>query len=78
MLPIIKGLYCTLQVKNNGAVQTARSATFLIDQNVKTGFLDQSGSEFVVADTLAKWKKLKPNEIGCSQGLSQINKLFCI
>ena len=25
------------------------------------------GSEFVVANTLAKWKKLEPNEIGFSQ-----------
>ena len=30
-----------------------------------------SGSEFVVANTLAKWKKLKPNEIDFSQGFSQ-------
>ena len=29
------------------------------------------GSEFVVANTLAKWKKLKPNEIDFSQGFSQ-------
>ena len=28
----------------------------------------KSGSEFVVANTLAKWKKLEPNEI---QGFSQ-------
>ena len=28
------------------------------------------GSEFVVADTLAKWKKLEPNEIIFSQGFS--------
>ena len=26
-----------------------------------------SGSEFVVANTLAKWKKLEPNEINLSQ-----------
>ena len=26
------------------------------------------GSEFVVANTLAKWKKLEPNEINFSQG----------
>ena len=26
-----------------------------------------SGSEFVVANTLAKWKKLEPNEINFSQ-----------
>ena len=30
-----------------------------------------SGSEFVVANTLAKWKKLQPNEIDFSQGFSQ-------
>ena len=29
------------------------------------------GSEFVVANTLAKWKKLEPNEIEFSQGFSQ-------
>ena len=29
------------------------------------------GSEFVVANTLAKWKKLEPNEINFSQGFSQ-------
>ena len=29
------------------------------------------GSEFVVANTLAKWKKLEPNEVNFSQGLSQ-------
>ena len=29
------------------------------------------GSEFVVANTLAKWKKFEPNEINLSQGFSQ-------
>ena len=29
------------------------------------------GSELVVANTLAKWKKLEPNEINLSQGFSQ-------
>ena len=29
------------------------------------------GSEFVVANTLAKWKTLEPNEINFSQGFSQ-------
>ena len=29
------------------------------------------GSEFVVANTLAKWKDLEPNEINFSQGFSQ-------
>ena len=29
------------------------------------------GSEFVVANTLDKWKKLEPNEIDFSQGFSQ-------
>ena len=28
------------------------------------------GSEFVVANTLSKWKKLEPNEINFSQGFS--------
>ena len=28
-------------------------------------------SEFVVASTLAKWKKLEPNEIAFSQGLAR-------
>ena len=40
------------------------------------------GSEFVVANTLAKWKKLEPFEINFSQGFSQkvisFNQLFCI
>ena len=37
------------------------------------------GSEFVVANTLAKWNKLEPNEINFSQGFkSSISKLFCI
>ena len=30
-----------------------------------------SGSEFAVANTLATWKKLEPNEINFSQGFSQ-------
>ena len=30
-----------------------------------------SGSEFVVANSLAKWKKLEPNEINFSQGFSK-------
>ena len=39
------------------------------------------GLEFAVAYTLAKWKKLEPNEIDFSQGFSQklvecFNKLF--
>ena len=29
------------------------------------------GSELAVANTLAKWKKLEPNDINFSQGLSQ-------
>ena len=29
------------------------------------------GSEFVVANTLAKWEKLEPNEIDFSRGFSQ-------
>ena len=29
------------------------------------------GLEFVVANTLANWKKLEPNEINFSQGFSQ-------
>ena len=29
------------------------------------------GSEFVVANTLAKWKKLEPTEIDFSQGFSK-------
>ena len=34
-------------------------------------FKAYSGSEFVVANTLAKWKKLEPNEVNFSQGFSQ-------
>ena len=29
------------------------------------------GSEFVVANILAKWKKLEPNEINFSEGFNQ-------
>ena len=40
------------------------------------------GSEFVVANTLAKWKKLEPNEINFSQGFSQkvrvVSKSCCV
>ena len=35
------------------------------------------GSEFVVANTLAKWKKLEPNEINFSQGFSQKVSTSC-
>ena len=35
------------------------------------------GSEFVVAYTLAKWKKLEPNEINFSQGFSQKVSTSC-
>ena len=34
-------------------------------------FRTYPGSEFVVANTLAKWKKVEPNEINFSQGFSQ-------
>ena len=35
------------------------------------------GSEFVVANTLAKWKKFEPNEINFSQGFSQKVSMSC-
>ena len=35
------------------------------------------GSEFVVANTLAKRKKLEPNEINFSQGFSQKVSTSC-
>ena len=35
------------------------------------------GSKFVVANTLAKWKKLEPNEIDFSQGFSQKASKSC-
>ena len=35
------------------------------------GYRAYPGSEFVVANTLAKWKKLEPNENNFSQGFSQ-------
>ena len=38
--------------------------------NYFSEFKAYSGSEFVVANTLAKWKKLEPNEIDFSQGFS--------
>ena len=34
-------------------------------------FRDNPGSEFVVSNTLAKWKKMEPNEINFSQGFSK-------
>ena len=43
---------------------------FYIDTGEKTTRA-HPGSKFVVANTLAKWKKLEPNEIDFSQGLSQ-------
>ena len=39
------------------------------------------GSEFVAANTFAKWKKLEPNEISFSQGFNQkvvSTSCFCI
>ena len=38
---------------------------------MSTHFRAHPGSESVVANTLAHWKKLEPNEIDFSQGLSQ-------
>ena len=35
------------------------------------------GSEFAGANTLAKWKKLEPNEIDFSQGFSQKVVISC-
>ena len=35
------------------------------------------GSEFVVANTLAKWKTLEPNEINFGQGFSQKVSTSC-
>ena len=35
------------------------------------------GSEFVVANTLVKWKKLEPNEINLSQGFRQKVSTSC-
>ena len=40
---------------------------FWFDSN----FRAYPGSEFVVANTLAKWKKLEPNEIDFGHGFSQ-------
>ena len=47
-------------------------------EGVETRFIGRANpsSEFVVANTLAKWKKLKPNEIHFSQGFSQ--RVVCI
>ena len=37
------------------------------------------GSEFVVANTLAKWKKLEPNELDFSQDFSQkVVSIICL
>ena len=38
------------------------------NQSYARAYLD---SEFVVANTLAKWKKMEPNEINFSQGFNQ-------
>ena len=38
---------------------------------MSTDFRAHPGSEFAVVNTLAKWKKLEPNEIDFSQGFSQ-------
>ena len=45
------------------------SATFIIKvfQNLRA----YPGPEFVVANTLAEWRKLEPDEIDFSQGFSQ-------
>ena len=40
-------------------------------RNVDMPLRAYPGSEFVVANTSAKWKKLEPNEINFSQGFSQ-------
>ena len=36
-----------------------------------SGHRAHPGSEFVVANTLAKWEKLEPNDINFSQGFSK-------
>ena len=41
------------------------------------GAMSYPGSEFVVANTLAKWKKLEPNEINFSQGFNQKEVSSC-
>ena len=41
------------------------------NQNIVKHYRAYPGLEFVVANTLAIWRKLEPNEINLSQGFSQ-------
>ena len=55
-----------LRVKS---LQNGYFASFFVVCKLKKNYTRAyPGSEFVVATTLAKWKKLEPNEIDLSQG----------
>ena len=43
----------------------------MLDGQYRQIYRAYPGSEFVVANSLAKWKKLEPNEIDFSQGFGQ-------
>ena len=50
------------------------------ERDPKKAILTYPGSEFVVANTLAKWTNLKPNEIDLSQGFIQkiVSRFFSV
>ena len=51
--------------------QVKHSTTEPLNSGIQKSCRAYPGSEFVVANTLAKWEKLEPNEINFSQGFSQ-------
>ena len=59
MLPIVKSIFNALH---------PRQKLWMISL---VDYRAYPGSEFSVANTLAKWKKLEPNEIDFHQGFSQ-------
>ena len=69
-------MYGSFSLKNNNG----SSADYVVTKNMFLCFSfsclhkpnrAHPGSEFVVANTLAKWKKLEPNITNSSQGFSQ-------
>ena len=57
-----------IQDQIEASVEEALSNSSWVDILVSRAY---PGSEFVVTNTLAKWKRLEPNEIDFSQGFSQ-------
>ena len=83
------GLYCLLRQKRSSEKEiqyyleiiSFDHSIYTMDHPRKNPLLHRAypGSEVVIANTLAKWKKLEPNEINLSQGFSQkvfINNSF--